>query len=139
MAASVSKERPGAGQAALSIDVADWFHAENLKPVITREAWGGCELRVERNTSRMLEILVCMILRSCRPYSFYIHPWEIDQEQPRVRGLDARSHFHHRVNLHRCEKRVAARVGALEWSPICDLIDRWKAARGGAQPRYAPS
>jgi polysaccharide deacetylase family protein (PEP-CTERM system associated) len=288
MAASMSKERPVAGRAALSIDVEDWFHAENLKPVITREAWDGCELRVERNTMRLLEIIdasharatffvlgwvaekcprlvraiaaaghevashghghdlvyslrpsefradvsrskkyledligapvrgyrapcfsitdwaipilqdagfdydssvvpsvahdrygrlhgvnaanaiaslrdgfyevgiscirvgerglpwggggyfrlvpyrlwcrgVRMILRSGRPYCFYIHPWEIDPGQPRVKGLRASSRFRHRINLHRCEMRFAALVAAFEWMPIRDLVDEWKA------------
>jgi polysaccharide deacetylase family protein (PEP-CTERM system associated) len=292
--ASMATERPGAGQAALSIDVEDWFHVENLKRVIAREAWEGCELRVERNTMRMIEILdackaratffvlgwvaekcpqlvrtisamghevashgygheliyslqpgefradvlrskqyledltgrpvrgyrapcfsitdwavpilqdagfdydssvvptvahdrygrlngmhagrpivslregfyeasiscirvgkrglpwggggyfrlvpyrlwcrgVRMILRSGMPYVFYIHPWEIDPGQPRVDGLDVFSRFRHRVNLHRCEQRFAALVGAFEWMPLCDLIDRWKAGSSSAQ------
>jgi polysaccharide deacetylase family protein (PEP-CTERM system associated) len=288
MTAGMSKEGPVAGRAALSIDVEDWFHAENLKPVIRREAWDGCELRVERNTMRMLEIIdgarvratffvlgwvaekcpqlvrtiaaaghevashgyghdlvyslrpsefradvlrskkhledltgtpvrgyrapcfsitdwaipilqdagfeydssvvpavahdrygrlhgvnatnsiaslrdgfyevsiscirvgehglpwggggyfrlvpyplwcrgVRMILRSGRPYCFYIHPWEIDPGQPHVSGLRASSRFRHRINLHRCEKRFTALVGAFKWMPVGDLVDRWKA------------
>lgn len=43
--------------AAMSIDVEDWFQVENLKGVVTRESWDSRELRVERNTDRMLEIL----------------------------------------------------------------------------------
>jgi polysaccharide deacetylase family protein (PEP-CTERM system associated) len=288
----MSTERPGANQTALSIDVEDWFHAENLK--IAREGWDGCELRVERNTMRLMEILdksnaratffvlgwvaekcpqlvraiaaaghevashgyghklvyslkpeefradvlrskqyledlignpvrgyrapcfsitdwaipilqdvgfdydssvmptiahhrygrldgmnaansivllrdgfheVCIscirlgerglpwggggyfrlvpyslwchgvrtILRSGTPYIFYIHPWEIDPEQPRVKGLGASSRFRHRVNLHRCEKRFAALCNAFEWMPLCKLIDTWKARAAGAR------
>jgi polysaccharide deacetylase family protein (PEP-CTERM system associated) len=285
MASMVTK--PGAGQAALSIDVEDWFHVENLKGVIARDSWERCELRVERNTMRMIELLdackaratffvlgwvaekcpqlvraiaraghevashgyghdlvyslrpsefradvlrskrhlegligkpirgyrapcfsitdwavpilqdagfdydssvvptlahdrygqlrgmdagrpivplregfyeagiscirfgrrglpwggggyfrlvpyrlwcqgVRMILRSGMPYVFYIHPWEIDPGQPRVKGLDVASRFRHRVNLHRCEQRFAALVDAFAWMPLCDLIDQWK-------------
>lgn len=43
--------------AAMSIDVEDWFQVENLKAVIARDTWDGRELRVERNTERMLELL----------------------------------------------------------------------------------
>src|SRR5215207_3665553 len=43
--------------AAMTIDVEDWFHVENLKPVIPRDSWQDRELRVERNTERMLELL----------------------------------------------------------------------------------
>jgi polysaccharide deacetylase family protein (PEP-CTERM system associated) len=41
----------------MSIDVEDWFHVENLKSAIPRESWKGRQLRVERNTDRMLELL----------------------------------------------------------------------------------
>lgn len=41
----------------MSIDVEDWFQVENLKGVVTRESWDSRELRVERNTDRMLQIL----------------------------------------------------------------------------------
>ena len=282
---------PGTGQAAFSIDVEDWFHSENMKGVISREAWAGCELRVERNTMRMLEVLdarkvratffvlgwvaekcpqlvhaisagghevashgyghelvyslqpgqfradvlraksyledltgkavygyrapcfsitewaipilqevgfrydsscyptiahdrygrlngmeagkpivllgeglyeVCIscvplgkrglpwggggyfrlvpfplwiqgvrtILRSGVPYIFYIHPWEIDPDQPRVNGLGAACQFRQRVNLHRCEERFIALVDAFEWLPFNVLIDRWEAGSG---------
>lgn len=43
--------------AAMSIDVEDWFHVENLRPVIARDTWDSRELRVERNTDRMLELM----------------------------------------------------------------------------------
>lgn len=43
--------------AAMSIDVEDWFHVENLKAVIARDTWDERELRVERNTDRMLELM----------------------------------------------------------------------------------
>jgi polysaccharide deacetylase family protein (PEP-CTERM system associated) len=294
--ASMITERPVSSKAALSIDVEDWFHAGNLKNVIAREAWEKCELRVERNTMRMIEILdgckthatffvlgwvaekcpqlvrtiaaagheiashgyghelvyslrpsefrsdvlrskqyledltgkpirgyrapsfsitdwaipilqdvgfsydssvvptiahdrygrlngmdagrpvvllrddfyeisisclrlgkrgipwggggyfrlvpyllwlwgVRNILRSGKPYIFYIHPWEIDAGQPRVPGLKATYRFRHRVNLERCEGRFTALVGAFEWVPLCDLIDGSNVGRGSPQVR----
>ena len=50
----MSATRPSA---AMSIDVEDWFQVENLRTAITRESWNDRELRVERNTDRMLELL----------------------------------------------------------------------------------
>ena len=70
------------------------------------------------------------ILRSGVPYTFYIHPWEIDPGQPRVAGIKASYRFRHRVNLHRCEGRFAALVDAFKWIPLCDLIDGWTAGHG---------
>jgi polysaccharide deacetylase family protein (PEP-CTERM system associated) len=56
MAQTASKAEP-APTAAMTIDVEDWFHVENLKPAIPRDSWQHRELRVERNTERMLELL----------------------------------------------------------------------------------
>lgn len=287
---SQRSENVGSGRAALSIDVEDWFHAANLAAAIPPTAWDSCELRVERNTMRMLEILddsnvratffvlgwvaerrpqlvraiaeaghevachghghqlvyslqpsefradvsrakqyledligapvrgyrapsfsitdwaisilqelgfdydssvvptiahdrygklagihvgtpiallrdgfheVCIsclrlgkrgipwggggyfrlvpfalwiqgmraILRSGRPYVFYIHPWEIDADQPRVSGMKVTQAFRHRVNLDRCEQRFSALARGFSWTTIRDLIDEEYAER----------
>ncbi|SRR5579871_200663 len=77
------------------------------------------------------------ILRSGLPYIFYIHPWEIDAEQPRVPGIRATNGFRQRVNLRRCEERFTALVRELGWAPVCDLIDGWRAEVGAAPLRPA--
>ena len=41
----------------MSIDVEDWFQVENMKAVIERDTWDERDLRVERNTDRMLELM----------------------------------------------------------------------------------
>jgi polysaccharide deacetylase family protein (PEP-CTERM system associated) len=77
------------------------------------------------------------ILRSELPYIFYIHPWEIDAEQPHVPGISVTDRFRQRVNLNRCEARFAALTSAFPWVPLCDLIDASTRAlvpaRGDAQ------
>jgi polysaccharide deacetylase family protein (PEP-CTERM system associated) len=67
------------------------------------------------------------ILATGMPYVFYIHPWEIDPGQPRVRGMKATNAFRQRVNLGRCEERFAALVSAFHWVPIGKLLDAWQA------------
>lgn len=42
---------------ALSFDIEDWFHVENLKGAITPESWDTCDLRVVNNTRKILELL----------------------------------------------------------------------------------
>lgn len=37
---------------------------------------------------------------------FYIHPWEIDAEQPRINGLSPQARFRHYRNLHRTAERL---------------------------------
>lgn len=51
---------------------------------------------------------------------FYMHPWEIDPEQPKVADLPLRSRFRHYVNLHRTETRLRALFSDFSW----DRMDR---------------
>ncbi|SHI12831.1 XrtA system polysaccharide deacetylase [Desulfofustis glycolicus] len=39
------------------------------------------------------------ILKSNKCYTFYIHPWEIDDKQPRVNNLKLSFHFRHYINM----------------------------------------
>jgi polysaccharide deacetylase family protein (PEP-CTERM system associated) len=43
--------------------------------------------------------------REARPFIFYLHPWEIDPGQPRVRATRL-SRFRHYTNLGKCEERL---------------------------------
>lgn len=46
------------------------------------------------------------IRRTGRPFVFYIHPWELDPDQPRVEGLPLLSRVRHYLNLHKTEERM---------------------------------
>lgn len=54
------------------------------------------------------------------PAVFYLHPWEVDPGQPRVRGLPLKSRFRHYVNLSRTEGRLKKLARDFLW----DRIDR---------------
>ena len=41
----------------MTIDVEDWFQVENFRQCIPASTWPGCELRVERSTHRILDLL----------------------------------------------------------------------------------
>jgi polysaccharide deacetylase family protein (PEP-CTERM system associated) len=41
----------------LTIDVEDWFQVENFKRYFPFSSWPNCELRVEKNTRRLLDLL----------------------------------------------------------------------------------
>jgi polysaccharide deacetylase family protein (PEP-CTERM system associated) len=64
-----------------------------------------------------------VIMRFETPYVFYIHPWEIDPNQPRVDGMRLTDAFRQRVNLASCEERFAALVGEYEWTTVSEAID----------------
>ena len=67
---------------------------------------------------------ITKILRTGSPYVFYIHPWEIDPGQPRVRGLKRSHAFRHTVNLKRCEARWNTLLGDFQWTTLADLLQR---------------
>jgi len=41
-----------------------------------------------------------------RPAMLYLHPWEVDPQQPRMQGVGARSRFRHYVGLQHTEQRL---------------------------------
>lgn len=62
------------------------------------------------------------ILRTGRHFVFYIHPWEIDSAQPRVRGLKRSERFRHYLNLERAESRWTSLLRDFRWVTIADLL-----------------
>jgi len=57
-----------------------------------------------------------------QPVIFYFHPWEIDPDQPRVPGIDARTRFRHYVNLHRMEHRLRALLFDFDWGRMDEVL-----------------
>lgn len=55
-----------------------------------------------------------------QPAIFYFHPWEIDPEQPRIPGINAKTRFRHYVNIHRMEGRLGRLLADFRW----DRMDR---------------
>lgn len=62
------------------------------------------------------------ILGTGQPYVFYIHPWEIDPDQPRVRDVPTRYRVRHYVGLERCERRFASLLHEFRWSTVSDVL-----------------
>jgi polysaccharide deacetylase family protein (PEP-CTERM system associated) len=57
-----------------------------------------------------------------RPTIFYLHPWEIDPEQPRVPGTSLKTRFRHYVNLARTEPRLARLLQDFSWGRVDDVF-----------------
>ncbi len=49
---------------------------------------------------------------------FYFHPWELDADQPRQRGIPAKTRFRHYVNLHRMPGRLRKLLNDFEWDRV---------------------
>jgi hypothetical protein len=52
--------------------------------------------------------------RELRPFIFYLHPWEVDPEQPRV-SASSLSRFRHYTNLEKCEGRLRRLLGEFKF------------------------
>ncbi len=72
-------------------------------------------------TKRMLQ----SINSAGHPFVFYVHPWEVDPEQPRIPGAPLKSRFRHYLNLKRTTSRLHRLVRALSFAPMEDVLQNW--------------
>lgn len=61
------------------------------------------------------------INRDNRPFIFYLHPWEIDTDQPKV-SAKWFSRFRHYNNLHKCEPRLKKLLKDFEFTTVKDVL-----------------
>jgi polysaccharide deacetylase family protein (PEP-CTERM system associated) len=59
--------------------------------------------------------------REGRPFIFYLHPWEIDPEQPRIEA-GWLSRFRHYNNLDRCEPRLRQLIADFEFGTVESVL-----------------
>lgn len=53
---------------------------------------------------------------------FYFHPWEIDTDQPRIAGINARTRFRHYINIDRMESRLNRLLADFSWGRMDELF-----------------
>lgn len=58
------------------------------------------------------------------PAVFYFHPWEIDNDQPRIPNVSAKTRFRHYVNIDRMEYRLRRLLADFSWGRMDDLFLR---------------
>jgi polysaccharide deacetylase family protein (PEP-CTERM system associated) len=58
-----------------------------------------------------------------RPFIFYLHPWEVDPAQPRIKASLASS-FRHYNNLSRCEPRLRRLLGDFRFTTVAQVLKR---------------
>ncbi len=56
-----------------------------------------------------------------RPFTFYLHPWEADPGQPRVK-VGWLSRIRHYTNLHRCEPRLRRLLAEFRFAPMGEVL-----------------
>ncbi|MBW4933415.1 XrtA system polysaccharide deacetylase [Marinobacter sp. F4206] len=61
------------------------------------------------------------INRAGKPFIFYLHPWEIDPEQPRLK-VKAFSRFRHYNNLDKCMGRLESLLGDFRFGSVSSVL-----------------
>lgn len=109
------KSPSGAGIAELPMSTLEWFGQRLPAP-------GGGYFRLypywlTRHAVRALH-------REGLPLNFYMHPWEIDPGQPRMRGAGWRSRFRHYNNLHKVEPRLRRLFADCEFGTCREVLEQ---------------
>jgi peptidoglycan/xylan/chitin deacetylase (PgdA/CDA1 family) len=73
---------------ALSIDLEDWFCVHNLAGAINRDDWDKCDLRVRRNTTRILDLLDEKKVKA----TFFVLGWVADRAPDLIQEVERRGH-----------------------------------------------
>lgn len=72
-------------------------------------------------TARMLR----SINAKGKPFIFYIHPWEIDPNQPRIPGAPLKSRFRHYINLKTTERKLEKLLDSFTFTTLGDVLDEF--------------
>jgi polysaccharide deacetylase family protein (PEP-CTERM system associated) len=59
-----------------------------------------------------------------QPGMFYFHPWEIDPDQPKQKGISMRARFRHYLNLPRMEDRLRSLLKDFSWGRMDEIFLR---------------
>ncbi len=59
------------------------------------------------------------------PANVYIHPWEVDPDQPRIRKATLRSRFRHYVNLGTTLDKVTKLLDTFRFGPLCQVLEEY--------------
>ncbi len=63
------------------------------------------------------------INRKQKPFIFYLHPWEVDPEQPRI-SASRFSRFRHYNNLDKCEDRLRQLTSDFEFTTVEKVLQK---------------
>lgn len=74
----------------LTFDVEDWFQVENFKEYIPYSSWNDKELRVERNTLELLDLLDGVLAQV--QATFFVLGWIAERYPDLVREIQKRGH-----------------------------------------------
>ncbi len=59
-----------------------------------------------------------------KPAILYLHPWELDPDQPRILNGSGLSQFRHTINLAKTERKLTALLSRWRFAPLTEVVDR---------------
>lgn len=62
------------------------------------------------------------INRQGQPVIVYLHPWELDPDQPRIQGINPLTRFRHYVNLSTTGKKLKALTRHFRFAPVREVL-----------------
>lgn len=70
----------------------------------------------------LTELGLRYLQRRGKPFIFYLHPWELDPQQPRFENASRLSRFRHYNNLDRCEARFDRLLQSFRFTTVRDVL-----------------
>lgn len=57
-----------------------------------------------------------------QPFFFYLHPWELDPRQPRIKGASFKSRLRHYTGLHGCEGKLRRLMDEFRFGSMQEVL-----------------
>lgn len=67
-----------------------------------------------------------------RPFVFYVHPWELDPEQPRLAAGSRLSRIRHYLNLRTTESKLDTLLGQFTFGTVTSVVEKFAAEQGSS-------
>lgn len=80
---------------------------------------------------RLTAFLLNAVNRDNEPFVFYMHPWEVDPGQPRIRA-PVKSRLRHYTNLDRCEAKLRALLRDFRFASMAQVVADYPLAEAAA-------
>jgi polysaccharide deacetylase family protein (PEP-CTERM system associated) len=80
---------------------------------------------------QLTAFLLNAVNRDNEPFVFYMHPWEVDPGQPRIR-TSLKSRFRHYTNLARCEAKLRALLRDFKFATMAEVVAEYPLTEAAA-------
>ena len=72
--------------------------------------------------------------RAGHPAITYLHPWEVDPDQPRVQGGSRKARFRHYLNLHKTLPRLQRLIRSFRFGTVSEVLAAIEGRSGASSP-----